>query len=442
MRITRERQGRPDRSRAGGSSRNLPIRTGDDNPRKGKPDRSHVGDRRPPNRIQTLKIRKDELRATDAGLDMIQSADVAAQRTLLEYPSTDSGKGASLVGVEDSGEAFTGTTVEVVLTELNTSVVSKQPSDATLTALASTGIGSDEMLYGTGSDTFAKASLTAFGRSLVDDASSSAARTTLGLVIGTDVQAYHASLAALASTTAAANKLAYFDSADPTMATTDLTSFARTVLDDANAATARTTLGVAIGSDVQAADATLTSLAALADDADSIPYQSSGGVFSNADISAQGRSLIAAATAAAAQLVLKPIHRLTIHADGNSNCSQANAPNSLIYFENNRTATKTDLANYSEVRLILRVVSISASSNSPRCIALYKTGSYSSTIGNYSAIGTSEVSVALSGYGVISSAWIALAAGAKADDIQIAIGVDGGDGVADPAIGNLSLEFR
>lgn len=72
------------------------------------------------------------------------------------------------------------------------------------------------------------------------------ARTNLGLTVGTDVQAYDATLQSLSSLGTAANQLAYTTGVD-TWAETAISSFGRSLIDDANATTARGTLGIGAG---------------------------------------------------------------------------------------------------------------------------------------------------------------------------------------------------
>jgi hypothetical protein len=75
-------------------------------------------------------------------------------------------------------------------------------------------------------------------------ANAAAARTALGLAIGTDVQAYNALLAALATLAPTVADTMVYTTGVNTVTTASLTAFARTLLDDADAAAARTTLGV------------------------------------------------------------------------------------------------------------------------------------------------------------------------------------------------------
>ena len=123
-----------------------------------------------------------------------------------------------------------------------------QAYDAGLLSIAALTTAANKMIYTTASDTYATTTLSAFGITLIDDADASAARTTLGLAIGTNVQAYDAQLADIAALAVT----------DGNIIVGDGTNWIAE-----SGATARTSLGLAIGTNVQAYDAALTSISGL-----------------------------------------------------------------------------------------------------------------------------------------------------------------------------------
>lgn len=77
-------------------------------------------------------------------------------------------------GGTDAAKAVTAAGLASVLS-------GKQPADATLSALAALAVAANKLIYATDTDKFATTDLTAFARTLLDDADADAARATLGV---------------------------------------------------------------------------------------------------------------------------------------------------------------------------------------------------------------------------------------------------------------------
>lgn len=164
--------------------------------------------------------------------------------------------------------------------------------DSELQALAGVTSAADKVPYFTGSGSASVTDLTSTARSLLDDTSFSAMRTTLGLGTmsvetatdylkttdaATTYQPLDATLTSLASLGTTGNKIAYTTATD-TWAETGITSFGRTFINSADAAAGRTNLSLGtIATEAQSSyytktaadaafqplDSTLTSLAAF-----------------------------------------------------------------------------------------------------------------------------------------------------------------------------------
>lgn len=149
---------------------------------------------------------------------------------------------------------------------------------------------------------------TGYAAELLLDGTAADARSHLGVVIGTDVQAHSAVLDATTAsfTTADETKL---DGIEALADVTDATNVAAAgahmsggtdvpVADGgtgaSTAAGARTNLGLVIGTDVQAYDAELAAIAGLTSAADKLPYFTGSGTAAVADFTSAARSEIAA----------------------------------------------------------------------------------------------------------------------------------------------------
>jgi hypothetical protein len=153
------------------------------------------------------------------------------------------------------------------------------------------------MIYSTSASAFASTPLTPFARTLLDDNDAPAMRATLGLTLGTNVQPFDAELNALAGLVSAANQLPYFTGSG-TAALTTISSFARTLLADNDATAMRATLGIV---DSLATDPEISAIAALTSAADRVPYYTGSGTAALAVFTTVGRNIVGSADQATAR---------------------------------------------------------------------------------------------------------------------------------------------
>ena len=158
-------------------------------------------------------------------------------------------------------------------------------------ALGSLTPAADRIPYYTGATTASLTNLTSFARTLLDDTDATTARATLSAQLG------HVNLTSLSGVTAATNGLPYF-TGTTAMGITTLTAFGRSLIAVADAATARTTLSA------QTLNNNLTALSGITGAADLLPYFTAAGTMTTTTMGTFARSVLAASTAAAARTTL------------------------------------------------------------------------------------------------------------------------------------------
>ncbi len=166
-----------------------------------------------------------------------------------------------------------------------------QVFDAGLNSIAGLTTAADEVIYTTGLDSYNVTSLTAFGRSIIDDATEGDFKATVNLEPGTDVQAYDVGLNSIAELTTSADQMIYTTASD-TYTTTSISSFGRSIIDDANESTFKATVNLEPGTDIQAYDAGLNDIAALTPSTDQMLYTIGSNDYSTTSLTSFARSIL------------------------------------------------------------------------------------------------------------------------------------------------------
>lgn len=121
----------------------------------------------------------------------------------------------------------------------------------------------------------------------------------------------------------------------------------------------------------------------------------------------------------------------------------SNMPNTLQFFDSSSAyVTEMDLSLYNEVRLIVNRQGTAGAAASKLILRYQATTGAPFTASSYLDIGTSEVSLNVSGTNdVLITNWIPMVSGAIGNVFLALLG-SGGDSSADPVFGNIYAEFR
>lgn len=175
--------------------------------------------------------------------------------TVSNSPVTGSGTLTGTLATQSANVVFAGPTTGAAATPAFRSLVSADLPSHTHSPSAITFAATDRLLGRStaGGGAGEEIVCTSAGRSLIAGASASAQRTTLGLAIGTNVQGWSDWLEQIVALTTDADNSVYGDYFDfvywwdwstGLVKATQITSFARSLLDDGSSSAARTTLGL------------------------------------------------------------------------------------------------------------------------------------------------------------------------------------------------------
>lgn len=257
-----------------------------------------------------------------AATDVLPIADISASETKKVTAKDLVAAGVDLI---DNGEIDLAKLDQASTTKLGTTAF----ADDAVTYDKLQNVSATDRLLGrstAGAGNVEEIPLTAAGRALLDDADTAAQRTTLGL--GTIATQAASSVAITGGTITGGTITGITD-----LAVADGGTGAST------AANARTNLGVAIGTNVQAYDAGLQSIAGLTTGADQTIYTTGADTYAVTSLTAAGRALLDDADAAAQRTTLGLGSVATANSIGTSDLA-------------NGAVTAAKLANESTVDLV------------------------------------------------------------------------------------------